>query len=264
MATSQDEELRDGSQPVNRPVWRRGRTYLAGVVICAVVALVVVVLSLRKTGRVTTCNSRLRFLALACSGYEAKYGTFPPAYIADSKGRPMHSWRVLILPYLNRNDLYSQYNFDEPWDGPQNIKLLDKMPGLYACPSCAPDSAGAAIHPRAASTRFTNYAAVLGPRCVFRGEAPVARSAITDDAMQTLIIGEVTDAKIPWTKPEDIDIGKHTRLGDRLGFSSKHSGRLNFATAAGGTKCLDTKTPQKTVDALFTRNGRETITGLDH
>ncbi|MBS0266896.1 MAG: DUF1559 domain-containing protein [Planctomycetes bacterium] len=212
----------------------------------------------------TTCNSRLRFLALACANYEAKYGTFPPAYIADSQGRPMHSWRVLILPYLGRDDLYSEYNFDEPWNGPQNIKLLEKMPGLYACPSCALDSASDAIHPRTASTRFTNYAAVLGPRCVFRGEAPVARSAITDDALQTLIIGEVTDANIPWTKPEDIDIGKHPGFGDRLGFSSKHSGRLNFATAAGGTRCLNTKTPQKTVDALFTRDGHETIPGLAH
>src|SRR5689334_12593064 len=109
MAASQNEELGDGPHPVNRPAWRRGRTYLAGLLIGAAVAVAFEVLWLRETGRVVTCNSRLRFLAMACQNYEAKYGTFPPAYIADSQGRPMHSWRVLILPYLDRDDLYSQY-----------------------------------------------------------------------------------------------------------------------------------------------------------
>ena len=36
----------------------------------------------------------------------------------------MHSWRVLLLPYLDRSDLYKAYDFTEPWDGPNNRKLL--------------------------------------------------------------------------------------------------------------------------------------------
>lgn len=47
----------------------------------------------------------------------------------------MHSWRVLILPYIGEDALYNTYKFDEPWDGPNNIKLLNQIPRLYACPS---------------------------------------------------------------------------------------------------------------------------------
>ena len=45
-----------------------------------------------------------------------------------------YSWRVAILPYLEHNPLYRQYNFDEPWDGPNNRKLIDKMPAIYSYP----------------------------------------------------------------------------------------------------------------------------------
>ena len=49
-------------------------------------------------------------------------GAFPAAYVADENGRPMHSWRVALLPFLEQSDLYSQYNFNEPWDSPENLR----------------------------------------------------------------------------------------------------------------------------------------------
>ena len=56
----------------------------------------------------------------ALQAYHQANGCFPPAYIADKNGKPMHSWRVLILPYLDYDDLYKAYDFSEPWDGPKN------------------------------------------------------------------------------------------------------------------------------------------------
>ena len=38
----------------------------------------------------------------------------------------MHSWRVLILPYFCMGDIYNQYNFNEPWNGPKN-RLLEPI-----------------------------------------------------------------------------------------------------------------------------------------
>lgn len=71
----------------------------------------------------------LRKIAYALKDYHHEYDTFPPAFIADKDGKPMHSWRVLILPYLDGGGfVYDQYDFGEPWDGPNNIKLLDHMP----------------------------------------------------------------------------------------------------------------------------------------
>ena len=60
---------------------------------------------------------------MALQNYHQANGCFPPAYIADKNGKPMHSWRVLILPYLDRTILYKAYDFTEPWDGPNNKKL---------------------------------------------------------------------------------------------------------------------------------------------
>src|SRR4051812_3837711 len=53
----------------------------------------------REAPRRTKCKNHLKDIALALHNYHDAYGTFPPAYIADQNGRPMHSWRVLILPY---------------------------------------------------------------------------------------------------------------------------------------------------------------------
>ena len=66
--------------------------------------------------------------------YYADYGCFPPAYLADAKGRPLHSWRALLLPYLDP-PLAAQYRFDEPWDGPNNSLLVSRIPDVYRCPS---------------------------------------------------------------------------------------------------------------------------------
>ena len=81
------------------------------------------------------CNN-LHKIALAVLNYEVKYGRFPPAYTVDKKGRRMHSWRVLILEFLD-SDLYAQYDFSRPWNSPGNLAFAKKMrkDGPYLCPS---------------------------------------------------------------------------------------------------------------------------------
>lgn len=228
----------------------------------------------REAARRSSCNCNLKQLGLAFHNYHDKYGCFPPAYVADSNGRPMHSWRVLILPYVDQTALYAKYKFDEPWDGPNNIRLLDSIPPVYKCPShCAPPRKVAGRASRfgllACSNvgtvsssnrpRCTNYAAVLGKDCAFRGAQPVSIKDITDGTSNTLLIGEVTDADILWTKPEDVDIAKHPRIGDRMGFSSDHKSGANFLRADGSVRFVSDVVPQATIDALYTRAGGEPI-----
>lgn len=78
--------------------------------------------SVREAARRVSCLNNLRHIELALHNYHNAHGCFPPAYIVDESGRPMHSWRVL-LPYLEQEALYDQYDFSEPWDGPNNRKL---------------------------------------------------------------------------------------------------------------------------------------------
>ena len=67
------------------------------------------------------CHEKLHNLSVALFAYQEAFGTFPPAFLPDAQGKPVHSWRVILLPYLKENgtkDLYDFYRFNEPWDGP--------------------------------------------------------------------------------------------------------------------------------------------------
>ena len=88
------------------------------------------------------CVNSLKQIALALYSYHDEFGRLPPAYVPDENGRPKHSWRVLILPHLLKNDapgsdemkrIYASYDFSEPWDGPHNRQLARRMPLVYGC-----------------------------------------------------------------------------------------------------------------------------------
>ena len=64
--------------------------------------------------------------------YHNEKGEFPPAAIRDAEGNPLLSWRVALLPYMGEKELYSQFNLEEPWDGPTNRPLIGKMPAIFS------------------------------------------------------------------------------------------------------------------------------------
>jgi hypothetical protein len=202
----------------------------------------------REAARRSQCKNNLKQIGLALHNYHDMYSCFPPAYIADESGKPMHSWRVLILPFLDQAPLYNQYDFSEPWDGPNNSRLISRMPPVYACPS----------HPSTGSYT-TNYAGAFGENCVFRSAGPTSIADITDGTSNTLLVGEAVNAGIPWMKPEDIDITAHPSLGDRDGFSSDHTGGIQVLMCDGAVRFVSQSIAPATLKALFTRNGGETV-----
>jgi prepilin-type processing-associated H-X9-DG protein len=202
----------------------------------------------REAARRSQCKSNLKQIGLALHNYADTYGALPPAYIADASGKPMHSWRVLILPFLDAAPTYSQYDFSEPWNGPNNSRLLSQMPRVFVCPS----------HSGSPGTS-TAYAAVFGEQCVFRGSEPVTFRDITDGASNTLMIVEADGAGIPWMKPDDVDITKHPTLGDRDGFSSSHTGGVQGLMCDGSVRFFSQNISLQTLKGLFTRNGGETL-----
>jgi hypothetical protein len=176
----------------------------------------------REAARRAQCMGNLKQLGLALHNYHVAYDALPPAYIADASGRPMHSWRVLLLPFMGESALYNRYDFSEPWNGPNNIKLLNNMPWTFACPSWHD-------YPPT-STTLTSYVAVTGPGTMFPGTSSTKFADVTDGISETLMIVEVADVKIPWTAPQDLDVRTMSfRVNDpkRLGISSKHPGGAN-------------------------------------
>jgi hypothetical protein len=57
---------------------------------------------------------------------------FPAAAIRGKDGKPLLSWRVAILPYLEQKALHDRFHLDEPWNSPHNKTLLSQMPDVYA------------------------------------------------------------------------------------------------------------------------------------
>jgi hypothetical protein len=151
----------------------------------------------RECSRRNSCENHLREIALALQNYHHLHGHFPPAYLADADGRPMHSWRVLLLPYLDRKDLHEQYDFNEPWDGPNNSKLADQRPSFYACPS--DDAAGR-------NRQTTSYLAVTGNDAAWPGRKSSRLDDFAEEGRNTIMLIECADSKVNWLEPRDISI----------------------------------------------------------
>jgi hypothetical protein len=216
--------------------------------ICIVLwLLTIAIIDVHRTARRAQCINKLHQIALALHEYHKANGCFPPAYVADKDGKPMHSWRVLILSYLERNDLYKVYNFNEPWDGPNNKKLLASRPWEYGCPS-DPD----AQKPGAAQT---SYVAVVGPNTAWPGSKSrkLGPADFPGGENHTVMLVEVADSRIAWTEPRDLSVDALGKAGARSPeptASSRHGQGENFlftyddgprifmALADGSVQCL--------------------------
>ena len=93
------------------------------------------ILKMRQEAERSVSTNNLKQIALAMHNYESTYGHFPAAVVMGPDGKTPHSWRVEILPYLEQNELFKAYKMDEPWDSPNNKKVLEKMPNVFQCES---------------------------------------------------------------------------------------------------------------------------------
>ena len=64
--------------------------------------------------------------------YEQANGTLPPHYAcADKQGKPIHSWRALIVPYIEFEPL-KRLDLSQPWDSQYNRGVANSItPGEW-------------------------------------------------------------------------------------------------------------------------------------
>lgn len=187
------------------------------------------------------CERNLRRIALALHAYHDVYGCFPPAYMADSAGRPLHSWRVLILPYLGEQALYDQYDFGEPWDGPNNRLLGPRMPAFYCCGSRRPRGK-------------TSYTTVVGPRTAWPGTTSTALSDFTDGAGSCLLLVE-GKPMVDWLRPDGMQLAEmEFRQGSNglKRMAERHPGGTVVVFADGSVDVLPHDLSEAEVRELFT------------
>ena len=217
------------------------------VVLTAVPLFVIIVPScqmVNEAARSGMAHNDLKQLALAMHNYQDVQGTLPPRAVFDKGGRPLLSWRVLLLPYIEQDDLYKQFKLDEPWDGPHNRKLLEMMPVTYA-------------HPlrRAGEEPFsTHWQVFVGKGAAFEGERGLRLPQdFPDGASQTILIAEAAEA-VPWTKPDDLIYAPDKPL-PKLG--GLFSGSFFVAFGDASVQRLTQETSEATLRALITRNGHD-------
>ncbi len=140
-----------------------------------------------------TCSSNIRQIAIALRQYESTYECLPPAYTVDKSGNPLHSWRALILPYIERSDLYQRIDFSKPWNDPVNKAVGKEVVDVYHCPG------------NQSSTTSTAYVAIVSTEGCLQPKIGRALSEITDPHSETLLLYECDiEQAIHWMEPRDI------------------------------------------------------------
>ncbi len=149
---------------------------------------------LLKVQKYSEETGRLRTIALGLLKYEEKHGTFPPAYSVDAKGKPLHSWRVLILPYIEQRNLYNEFRMDEPWDSEHNLKVAQLTPIHYV------------VNKRKLvdNVLHTQFLALVSDNSAIHRKGTKIQD-IVDGTVSTMSIAiGAKEQAVMWTKPEDI------------------------------------------------------------
>jgi hypothetical protein len=206
----------------------------------------------REAANRASCSCHLKQLGLALHTYHDMHGKFPPAYFVDSKGRKTHSWRAMLLPYVGGGDVYARYDFNEPWDGPNNRKLWDQMPSTYRCPS-----------DDTSPPNTTSYVAIVGPTTMWPGAKSGSLATIQDGSSSTIAIVEAEKLAVPWLEPTDLDEATMSMIindpAAAAAPSSPHPYGVMVLLADGSTRFLRNEVDPNALKAMTTRAGGENV-----
>jgi len=201
----------------------------------------------REAARRVASSNNLKVIALAVHNYGTVNKTFPPAYKANANGKPLLSWRVLILPYIEGGaELYRQFHLDEPWDSDHNKQLIARMPAIYRNPNSTSAAQGK-----------TNYLTVRNEKSIFPDGKGVSFASVRDGLSNTIMTVEVPDeSAVIWTKPDDFTYDENDPI---KGLTGMRANGFFAGFADGSVRFIASSIDQTVLKALFTRNGGEAI-----
>lgn len=173
--------------------------------------------SAREAAQNSVSKNNLKAIAMAMHSYHDQYRSFPPAYIPDANGRPMRSWRVALLPYLDQTAAYDRYNFNKPWDDPSNQEIRRACLRIYQSPGSVPDG-----------SNKTSYVVVTGQGTAFPGSKATKITDFSDGTANCILVVEIADSDIEWSEPRDLEL-------DKMSFAiSRPPGRSLAGRVKGG------------------------------
>jgi prepilin-type processing-associated H-X9-DG protein len=219
----------------------------------AIAMLVPAVHSSRIAAQRAQSVNNLKQIGLALHNFHSTHGQFP-ADVRSRDGKPLLSWRVQILPFLEQQALFNEFKLDEPWDSPHNKPLLERMPATFAVPNAA------------AEPGMTFYRGFSGKRTIFDPAVPkgVTIAGITDGTSNTIAVVEAREA-VPWTQPDsEIPLGEDANKPEQLDalraqLGGHFSQGFNAVFCDGSVRFIRETINAIVLRALITRDGGEVI-----
>jgi prepilin-type processing-associated H-X9-DG protein len=240
--------------PEHKPIPTKGRLKIILLQVAVAVAVITVLIAMllpnvhraSEPARRTQCKNNLKQIGMALHQYHDTFGTFPPVYTVDADGKRLHSWRTLILPYLDQIELYKQIDLSKPWDDQVNAEFVKTDLYVYACSTI----------PRPFTK--TSYMAIAGTGTCFPGAASRSISEIKDGTSNTVMIVEVDAEKsVPWMSPADLDDQYLVNVDAKSKFS--HAGGLYTLFADGSVRFLSYKIGQAFRLSMVTADAGDTF-----
>jgi hypothetical protein len=164
-------------------------------------------------------SNNLKQIGLALHNYEAIHGVLPAGAIVDKKGKPLLSWRVAILPYIEQNNLYSKFKLDEPWDSETNLPLSKIVVKTYQLPY---------EEPKKGQEHYTHYRAFVGNGAGFDMIQAFKLTQFTDGTSNTLFAVEAAEG-VPWAKPDELEFDPQKEMKKYLRFEKNNVSMILFA-----------------------------------
>lgn len=199
-----------------------------------------------SAGQADTMN-RFKQIGLAYHNHAAVYNSRLEGAITSKDGKPLLSWRVALLPFLEQEALYRQFKLDEPWDSEHNKKLIGKMPAIFA----------STANRRLAADGRTTIVVPRGPQTAFAGTKWLRFQDIKDGTSNTILTVDVDDEHaVIWTKPDD---WSYDPQAPTRGLRKHDDKRFLFGIMDGSVRFVPATIDPKTIHALVTPDGGETV-----
>lgn len=201
----------------------------------------------------TLTSKNMTRIWLAMDQYHDDFGAYPPAIVYDDAGKPMHSWRVLILPYLGEVALYQTYDFSEPWDGPNNSSLHLMMPRVFVSGS----------EPTKDFVNESSFQLISGGNTLFPLDKTRSKSEVRDGLSNTILMVETICDGTNWLAPTSLNLPTmsfqiNESYGTEIGSHSEDGAHI--ITADGKVYFVKEETPPRILESMATIDLGERVT----